>query len=110
MGSGAYSPQPVRSGGLWDLRPGPEGGAFPWTRPEVQELYRLLVDLAFREEGVIARVQAAGMAPGAIPWRGSMKPPAMNAPGVVASATGPAAAVDLPPSTPSVFLRSRPLP
>lgn len=73
MGNGADSPQPDHRGGLWDLRPGLGAGAFPWTRPEVQELHRLLADLYFREEGVIALVQAAGMPPGAIPWSGAME-------------------------------------
>ena len=61
------------SGGLWDLRPGPGAGAFPWPRPEVQELHRLLSDLYFRENEVIDLVQKAGMPPGSIPWSGSMQ-------------------------------------
>lgn len=73
MGTGADLPDSVHSGGLWDLRPGPGAGAFPWSRPEVQELHRLLSGLYFRDNEVIGLVQKAGMPPGAIPWSGSME-------------------------------------
>lgn len=62
-----------RKGGLWDLRPGPGAAAFPWTRPEVRELHRLLADLYFRDRDVIALVQKTGIPPGSIPWSGSME-------------------------------------
>ena len=73
MGIGDQPGGPERRGGLWDLRPGPGAAGFPWTRPEVRELHRLLADLYFRGEGVIALVQAAGMPSGAIPWSGTME-------------------------------------
>ncbi|MFI0606674.1 MAG: trypsin-like serine peptidase [Anaerolineae bacterium] len=63
----------AHQGGLWDLRPGLGAGAFPWPRPEVQELHRLLAIVYCRSTEAIALVQRVDEAlPAYIPWDGSM--------------------------------------